>query len=59
MNNRKPLKIRSNVDDMKLLVIEHLTGERVVRQIAYSETLPLATLSLAVFALTALVGVFF
>jgi hypothetical protein len=32
MTHRKPKKIRPDVDDMKLAVIEHLTGERLQRR---------------------------
>ena len=47
LKNRKPRKIRSDVDDVTLAVIEHLTGERLQRRSPYSEALPSLLMTLA------------
>lgn len=40
MEYRKPIKIRSDVDDLKMSVIEHLTGEKLQRKSRFEELQP-------------------
>ena len=50
MSNGKPKYIRSDIDDLKLAAIEHLTGERLVRRKRNLEVLPgIATAFAAMF----------